>query len=96
MMKRLGLSAAVFLIAGSFVNSAWADNYTETIELFQGAVSSSFFENSYGYAVFPNIGKGGMGVGGAHGKGRVYEKGAYVGDTTMTQLTVGFQVGGQV
>ena len=34
-------------------------------------------------------------VGGAHGDGRVYEKGKYVGDTTITQLSVGFQAGGQ-
>jgi lipid-binding SYLF domain-containing protein len=96
MMKRLGMSAAVFLLGGSMATSAWADNYTETIDLFRGAVSSSFFDNSYGYAVFPNIGKGGMGIGGAHGKGQVYEKGVHVGNTTMTQLTVGFQAGGQV
>ena len=96
MIKRLGLTAAVFLLGGPIATTAWADNYAETIDLFRGAVSSSFFDKSYGYAVFPNIGKGGMGVGGAHGKGRVYAKGAYVGDTRMTQLTVGFQLGGQV
>jgi lipid-binding SYLF domain-containing protein len=45
--------------------------------------------------VFPTIGKGGVGIGGAHGKGRVYRGGAYVGDTSMTQLTVGLQLGGQ-
>ena len=45
--------------------------------------------------MFPTIGKGGVGVGGAYGKGRVYEKGKYVGDTSMTQVTVGFQIGGQ-
>jgi lipid-binding SYLF domain-containing protein len=57
--------------------------------------SSDFFGKSYGYAVFPTIGKGGFVVGGAHGKGRVYAQGAYVGDTAMTQLTVGAQLGGQ-
>ncbi len=57
--------------------------------------SGSFFSTAYGYAVFPTIGKGGVGVGGAFGKGRVYEKGKYVGDTSMSQVTVGFQLGGQ-
>ncbi len=46
--------------------------------------------------MFPSIGKGGFGIGGARGKGRVYKLGAHVGDTTMTQLTIGFQLGGQV
>ena len=45
--------------------------------------------------MFPTIGKGGVGIGGAHGKGRVYEKGKYIGDTSMTQVTIGFQLGGQ-
>src|SRR5262249_55991709 len=44
---------------------------------------------------FPRIGKGGVGGGAAHGKGRVYEQGKYVGDTSMTQVSVGFQAGGQ-
>src|SRR6185436_4882074 len=75
---------------------SWADDYDDTIKVFKGAgQSAKFFGNSYGYAVFPTIGKGGIGIGGAHGSGRVYQKGAYVGDTSMTQLTVGLQFGGQ-
>ena len=75
---------------------AWADDYADTIKLFRGAgQSAKFFDNSYGYAVFPTIGKGGIGIGGAHGSGRVYTKGTYVGDTSMTQITVGLQLGGQ-
>jgi lipid-binding SYLF domain-containing protein len=75
---------------------AFADDYADTIKVFKDAgQSSKFFSKSYGYAVFPTIGKGGIGIGGAHGSGRVYKKGAYVGDTSMTQVTVGFQLGGQ-
>ena len=75
---------------------ALADDYSDTIKVFRGAgQSAKFFGNSYGYAVFPTIGKGGIGIGGAHGSGRVYAKGAYVGDTSMTQLTIGLQLGGQ-
>jgi hypothetical protein len=54
-----------------------------------------FFGKNYGYAVLPTLGKGGFGVGGAHGTGRVYVEGEHVGDTSMTQITVGFQLGGQ-
>ena len=76
--------------------SAMADEYSDTTSLFKNAgESGTFFDNSYGYAVFPTIGKGGIGIGGAHGKGRVYAAGEYVGDTSMTQLTVGFQLGGE-
>src|SRR4029453_14349797 len=48
-----------------------------------------------GYALFPTIGKGGLGVGAAHGSGRVYAKGKHIGDTTMNQVSVGLQAGGQ-
>ncbi|TLZ04939.1 MAG: lipid-binding SYLF domain-containing protein [Gammaproteobacteria bacterium] len=76
--------------------AALGDDYSETIELFRNAgASAAFFNNSYGYAVFPTIGKAGLVVGGAHGTGRVYEHGKYVGDTSMTQVSVGFQAGGQ-
>ena len=75
---------------------AWADSYSDTINVFKKAgESGKFFNTAYGYAVFPTIGKGGIGVGGAYGKGRVYQHGKYVGDTSMTQLSVGFQLGGQ-
>lgn len=76
--------------------SALADEYSGTITLFKNAgESGSFFDNSYGYAVFPTIGKGGIGIGGGYGKGRVYAAGEYVGDTSVTQLSIGFQLGGE-
>ena len=79
------------------ISLAWADDdYQETINVFKNAgESANFFKTAYGYAVFPTIGKGGVGVGGAFGKGRVYAKGKYVGDASMSQVTVGFQLGGQ-
>ncbi|MGB7740622.1 MAG: lipid-binding SYLF domain-containing protein [Steroidobacteraceae bacterium] len=75
---------------------ALADKYSDTVSLFKNAgQSASFFGKSYGYAVFPTIGKAGLGIGGAHGEGRVYEQGKYVGDTKMTQLSIGFQAGAE-
>jgi lipid-binding SYLF domain-containing protein len=53
------------------------------------------FADAAGYAVFPTVGKGGIGIGGARGKGWVYEGGALVGRSTLTQVTVGLQLGGQ-
>ena len=55
-----------------------------------------FFNDSSGYAVFPNVGKGGLGIGGAHGDGLVYEKGKLIGATSLSQVSIGFQAGGQV
>jgi lipid-binding SYLF domain-containing protein len=78
------------------VTASWADSYEDTLKVFKDAgESGEFFNKSYGWALFPTIGKGGMGIGGAHGTGRVYQKGKYVGDTSMTQLTIGLQLGGQ-
>ena len=78
------------------LSPALADDYDETIKVFRNAgESGKFFGKSYGYALFPTIGKGGIGIGGAHGSGRVYQKGKHVGDTSMTQVTVGLQLGGQ-
>ena len=56
---------------------------------------TKYFNSAYGYAVFPSIGKGGLGVGGATGNGTVYKGGAIVGDCKMSQVTIGFQAGGQ-
>jgi len=75
---------------------ALADKYDDTVSLFRNAgQSGSFFGKSYGYAVFPTIGKAGLGIGGAHGDGRAYEQGKHVGDTSMSQLSIGFQAGAE-
>ena len=54
-----------------------------------------FFQQAYGYAVFPSVGKGGFWIGGAHGDGEVYEQGRLIGITSITQITLGPQIGGQ-
>lgn len=78
-------------------SAAWAAGYADAEQGFRDAgQSAEFFEDSYGYALFPNIGKGGIVVGAAYGEGRVYEQGTYVGDTSVTQITAGIQLGGQV
>ena len=95
-MSVLKKFSLVLLLTALPMANGWADDYQDTIKVFKNAgESGSFFDNSYGYAVFPTIGKGGMGIGGAHGKGRVYEKGAHIGDSSMTQVTFGLQLGGQ-
>ncbi|MBL8745183.1 MAG: hypothetical protein JNK58_02380 [Phycisphaerae bacterium] len=51
--------------------------------------------NAVGYAVFPNVGKGAAGIGGAYGRGVLYEGGTFVGYCDLTQATIGLQLGGQ-
>ncbi len=95
-MKHLLPKFGVLILLLAGFGQAWADEYSDTINVFRNAIESKgFFDHAYGYAVFPTIGKGGIGIGGAYGKGRVYAQGAYTGDTSMTQLTIGFQLGGQ-
>ncbi len=55
----------------------------------------NLFKNSAGYVIFPNVGKGGIGVGGAAGEGTVYQRGVPVGTAEMIQATIGAQAGGQ-
>ncbi len=92
----ISISLFFFLVTGmaqeNDVNKA-----REAIKDFKETNSkiNKFFNTAYGYAVFPGIGKGGLGVGGAAGKGTVFKGGAPVADTKLSQLTIGFQAGGQ-
>lgn len=54
-----------------------------------------FMKKAYGYAIFPAVGKGGLGVGGAYGRGELYEQGRRIGFCDLTQGTIGLQIGGQ-
>ena len=89
----LGLCVTAVLVAPA----ARADSYSNAIAAFKSAGESrDFFHKSYAYAVFPNVGEGGVVVGGVLGKGRVYMNGRLLGYTTMGGLTIGFQAGGKV
>ena len=88
------------LLAGALLTVMYgvaaADDYSDTIDLFKKAgQSASFFKTCYAYAVYPSIGSGALIIGGARGTGRVYVHDQYVGDTTMTQVSVGLQAGGE-
>lgn len=90
----------VALLVSSLVVSQalWAEseNYSSALNRFKdSSVTQPFFENAYGYAVFPKAGKGGMGIGAAYGKGQVYRNHKVVGVAKLYQLSIGFQAGGQ-
>ncbi|MFK7915649.1 MAG: YSC84-related protein [Pseudomonadales bacterium] len=88
-----------FVFIGTLLLSACATtnrSYDTTMEVFRSAgESAKFFDDAYGYAIFPTVGKGGLVLGGARGTGRVYEQGTYVGEAVMTQVSAGVQAGGQ-
>jgi lipid-binding SYLF domain-containing protein len=77
-------------------NKIIADSKTAKAEfLAADALMKGIFDTAYGYVIFPNVGKGGIGVGGAAGNGVVYEQGTIIGMAKMSQVSVGFQAGGQ-
>ncbi|MEE8368427.1 MAG: YSC84-related protein [Thermoanaerobaculia bacterium] len=82
----------------AFAGSAIDERCREAIKLFKKTDSGigEFFRDAYGYAIYPRVGKGGMGIGAARGKGLVYRGGSKVGRTSLHQLTIGFQLGGQI
>lgn len=98
MIKRnhfaITLMAAVLLAA--LAGPASADKYTDTIEIYKKSTAvQPFFKSAYGYAVFPTIGKGGLGIGGAFGKGQVYCGGQVTGEASLVKVSIGWQAGGQ-
>jgi lipid-binding SYLF domain-containing protein len=92
---------AVLLAAAVFATSNVAtaqdvEDQSETIELFRGIPQvAPYFGAAYGYAVWDRIGRGGLGIGGARGRGQVYRGGQVTGFSILTDITIGAQAGGQ-
>ena len=107
-MKKLSLAlTALSLVFTSVMALAeWAPNASDKMELSAAKAIitakekdpslAKWFDEAYAYAVFPKVGKGGIGIGGAHGKGIVIRADKTVADTSLSQITAGFQLGGQV
>ena len=104
------LSVALIALSLVFVSTfaqAWTPNNSDKLELSAAqvmikakekdpALATKWFDTAYAYAVFPKVGKGGIGIGGAHGKGIVIRGDKTVANSSLSQLTIGFQLGGQV
>lgn len=73
------------------------ENARQTLQVAQENDPSlkNLLSTSAGYAVFPKVSKGAIGVGGAYGRGVLFENGEIVGYCDLTQATIGFQLGGQ-
>ncbi|HVU50493.1 MAG TPA: lipid-binding SYLF domain-containing protein [Polyangia bacterium] len=88
----LGFAAAANANEAQLVSEA---NATKGVFIKTDPGLAQLFQTAPGYVVFPSIGKAALGVGGAHGTGIVYEQGRPVGKASLSQLTVGAQIGGQ-
>lgn len=72
------------------------EKYSYTLTVFKRSDQvKPYFQNAYGYAVFPTVGKGGIVVGAAYGKGQVYQRGVATGTSSLAKASIGFQLGGQ-
>ena len=88
------LAAAVLATSGMAL--AQDDDQSETIELFREIPQvAPYFESAYGYAVWDRIGRGGLGIGGATGRGQVYVGGQVTGTSRLMDISIGAQAGGQ-
>ena len=95
-MKYLMRMLVLIPLLMASMSAAHAAGYADTITIFKNAgTSGTFFGKSYAYAVFPTVGSGALGVGGAFGRGRVYVHDVYTGDAKLAQVSVGFQAGGK-
>jgi hypothetical protein len=96
MTLRFSVLLITMICAWNLPGLAQADDFSKTVDVFkQSEAVRPFLKNAYGYAVFPTVGKGGLGIGGAYGTGQVHRGGKVTGEATMTRLSIGFQAGGQ-
>lgn len=96
---------AVALITGACATAPTTERARENLVQEAGYTLTEFknsdlnikdhINNAYGYAVFPTVGKGGVGVGGAYGRGVVYQQGTPIGYCDLSQGSIGLQLGGQ-
>ncbi len=106
-MKKLPVALITLsLVFSSALAQAWSPDSSDKMELSvaQAIINAKdkdpslakWFDEAYAYAVFPKVGKGGIGIGGAHGKGLVIRGDSTVATTSLSQISIGFQLGGQV
>lgn len=98
MMKRDRIVVVVLALLASLAIASpiQADSYSRALQVFKNSAAvQPFFNNAYGYALFPTVSKGGFIFGGAYGTGKVYRKGRVTGEASLVKATFGFQLGGQ-
>ena len=98
-MKRLRVLlalVAVAVVTGCASGTRKVEDYNETVGAFKASPAvQPYFASAYGYALYPTVGKGGIGIGGAFGDGQVYQGGKVTGFSSIISVSIGFQLGGQ-
>jgi lipid-binding SYLF domain-containing protein len=95
-INRFSILMIMFILALALANPVQADKFTDTVNVFKKSEAvQPFFKNAYGYAVFPTIGKAGIGIGGSYGTGQVYQGGKVTGEVSLIKGSIGWQLGGQ-
>jgi lipid-binding SYLF domain-containing protein len=101
-MKKIELIICALLFVGSTTAQSSKDkeiikdsNDAKAAFIKQDPQMAGTFSKAFGYVIFPNVGKGGLGIGGASGHGAAYQNGQLVGMAKMSQVTIGLQAGGQ-
>jgi lipid-binding SYLF domain-containing protein len=98
MKKNYLLPVVLLVVMSALILSvpAHADKFSDTISIYQKSEAvQPFFKNAYGFAVFPTIGKAGIGIGGSYGTGQVYKNGIVTGEVSLIKGSIGFQLGAQ-
>jgi lipid-binding SYLF domain-containing protein len=96
MISRRELLATMLLVTSPLAMSQDVQDFSATIESFRQIPQvAPYFESAYGYAVWRTIGRGGIGIGGATGRGQVYVGGQLKGFSRLIDISIGFQLGGQ-
>ena len=98
MKKKYFFPVLLIVVMAALILSipAYADKFTDTIDIYKKSEAvQPFFKNAYGYAVFPTIGKAGIGIGGSYGTGQVYKGGKVTGEVSVIKGSIGFQLGAQ-
>ena len=108
LLRSFPVAIISFFLAGIFINNSMqAQKSSKDKKIVSDAIEAkadfiktdgqmkSLFDNAYGYVIFPNVGKGAVGIGGAAGNGAVFQNGKLIGMANMKQVSIGFQWGGQ-
>ena len=95
-INRFPILMLMFILVLALANPVQAGKFTDTINVFKKSEAvQPFFKSAYGYAVFPTIGKAGIGIGGSYGTGQVYKGGKVTGEVSLIKGSIGWQLGGQ-
>lgn len=96
MKFKLVLSTLLLASLATTAEAQREGRVNETIELFRGIPDvAAYFDSSYGYAVWPRIARGGLGIGASRGRGQIFVNGQVMGTSTLTEVSIGLQAGGQ-